>query len=91
MSFNDGPLGITFMELPDGRTGVMKLPKLDGLAKTKGDIVRQGMAILNVNGKSLEGLELAQIIQILREAQSPRVLTFRDMELHALIRSSVAK
>jgi len=31
----------------------------------------------------------AEIIQILREATTPRVLTFRDMELHALIRNSV--
>jgi hypothetical protein len=91
VSFNDGPLGITFCELPDGRTGVMKLPKLDGLSKTKGDIIRQGMAILNVNGKSLEGLELSEIIQILREATTPRVLTFRDMELHSMIRGAVMR
>jgi hypothetical protein len=90
VTFGPGPLGITFCDLPDGRTGVMKFPKLDGLAKTKGDIIRQGMAITQVNGKSLEGLELPQIIQILREATSPRVLTFRDMELWSRIKQSSA-
>ena len=91
VSFNDGPIGITFCELPDGRTSVMRLPKLDGLAKTKGDIIRQGMAILRVNGQSLEGLELHEIIAILRDATTPRVLTFRDMELHATIRGAVER
>ena len=91
VSFNDGPLGITFCELPDSRTGVMKLPKLDGLAKTKGDIIRQGMAVLRVNGKSLEGLQLSEIIQILREATTPRILTFRDMELHSMIQKNIER
>jgi hypothetical protein len=88
--FSDGPLGITFCDLPDGRTGVLRLPKLDGLARTKGDIIRQGMAIMSVNGKNLEGLELPQIIKILREASSPRELTFRDVELYNLISQSAA-
>ena len=86
VTFSDGPLGITFCDLPDGRTGVLRLPKLDGLAKTKGDIIRQGMAILSVNGISLKGLELPQVINIMREASSPRVLTFRDVELFNLIK-----
>ena len=90
VTFSDGPLGITFCDLPDGRTGVLRLPKLDGLAKTKGDIIRQGMAIISVNGKTLEGLELPQIIKILREASSPRELTFRDVELYNLIRQSAS-
>ncbi len=90
VTFSDGPLGITFCDLPDGRTGVLRLPKLDGLAKTKGDIIRQGMAIVKVNGTNLEGLDLPQIIKMLREASSPRVLTFRDVELYNLIRQSAA-
>lgn len=88
VTFSNGPLGITFCDLPDGRTGVLRLPKLDGLAKMKGDIIRQGMAIISVNGRSLEGLELPEVIKFLREASSPRELTFRDVELYNMIRKS---
>ena len=91
VTFSNGPLGITFCDLPDGRTGVLRLPKLDGLAKMKGDIIRQGMAIISVNGRSLEGLELPDVIKILREASSPRELTFRDVELYNMIERSIAK
>ena len=45
---------------------------------------------MSVNGKNLEGLELPQIIKILREASSPRELTFRDVELYNLISQSAA-
>lgn len=45
VSFNEGPLGITFCEFNDGRTGILKLPKLDGLAKTK---VRRCSWLMNV-------------------------------------------
>ena len=41
----------------------------------QGDIIRQGMAVLNVNGKSLEGLELSGKIMFMCVLDKPVPLT----------------
>ena len=80
MTFSNGPLGITFADLQMAGLGA-KITKLGSLAKMK-DIIRRYGCYFS-SGET--GFGAPDVIKILREASSPRELTFRDVELYNMI------
>jgi len=78
-SFDEGQLGIVFGVNRVGRTCVKKFAALKGPAEACG-LVRPGLVLLRVNKAEVPAGDLDAAVQMIKDAEAPCWLTFRDME-----------
>ena len=78
-SFDEGQLGMVFGVNREGRTVVKKFAALKGPAEACG-LVHPGLVLLRVNKVEVPMGDLDAAIMMIKGANAPCWLTFRDME-----------
>ena len=91
VTFNSGPLGVKLVGMPSGATNVVDLLPVPGLVRRRGDVVRAGMCVYKLNNTELKGVPLNKVLNALEKTPSPRLVTFRDLQLHGQIEQAMAE